>query len=180
MNPARRAELQEAMSRLADGDRAAFHTVFVLTWPLVRSFALATLRGVSDAEDAAQQALVRVFERAAQFEKGRDPVPWILAIVMYECRTLRRRGARRREGPLEDSETPAALDPSPEEQAVARDLERAAREVLAELPPMDVETILESLRAGEKRSVVAATFRKRLERARRRLRAAWSARHGIC
>jgi RNA polymerase sigma-70 factor (ECF subfamily) len=179
MNAARRAELQEAMCRLANGDRAAFHSVFVLTWPLVRAFAVAVLRVPSDAEDAAQQTLLRVFERASEYDERRgDALSWVLAIVMNECRTLRRRGQRRREEPLDDPE-PVARDATPEEHAVRRDLERAVRETLAELPSRDAEVILASLEAVERPAVEGTTFRKRLERARRRLRAKWSARHGI-
>jgi RNA polymerase sigma factor (sigma-70 family) len=176
MNPARRAELQEAMDRLSDGDRAAFPAVFEIAWPLLRGFSRSALGSAFDAEDAAQQALLKVFERASEFEAGRDVLPWILAVAMNECRTIRRRGFRRREEPL-DGPDPADLRPSPEDQAITMDLEGAVRGALRELSGQDVATIVESLRSD--RGASTATFRKRLERARKRLRAAWSARNAI-
>lgn len=178
MNPARRAELQEAMVRLSDGDRAAFPTVFGIAWPLLRGFARAALRGSVDGEDAAQQALIRVFERASEFEKGRDALPWMLGIAMNECRSLRRKGMRRREEPLESAPSLRDGEPSPEERTILRDLDEALKEVLTGLPEKDTAAILESLRPEKEKSPPA--FRKRLERARRRLREAWSARHGTC
>jgi RNA polymerase sigma-70 factor (ECF subfamily) len=164
------------MERLADGDRAAFPPVFAIVWPLLRRFAERAL-GPKEAEDAAQQALLKLFERAALFEAGREALPFILAFAMNECRTLRKKAARRREDSLEGARELAVPGRSPEEELVARDLERAAREVLKGLPERDAEAILLSL--AEERPTMSETLRKRLERARRRLRAAWSERHGI-
>jgi hypothetical protein len=67
--------------------------------------------------------------------------------------------------------------PSPEADVIARDLERAAREVLGTLSTIDIETLEASAR-GERPDLPQATFRKRLERALVRLRTAWSTRHG--
>jgi RNA polymerase sigma factor (sigma-70 family) len=180
MDAAQRRELQEAMARLAEGDRTAFHPVFETAWPMVRAFARTALGLTADAEDAAQQALLKIFERASEFDRGREALPWILGVVANECRTIRRRTGRRREEPLEGALEPLALGPSPEEGAVTKDLERALRQVLGSLPKADVETLLLALgeAGGQASPVPASTFRKRLERARKRLRAAWSARHG--
>jgi RNA polymerase sigma-70 factor (ECF subfamily) len=165
------------MERLADGDRAAFHAVFVIVWPLLKRFTERALHSSPDGEDAAQQALLKLFLRASLFERGRDALPFILAFAMNECRTLRRKGQRRREDSLDGAGELPRLEPSPEEDAIARDLERAALEVLEGLPSRDIEAIARSL-ADEDRAPTS-TLRKRLERARRRLRAAWSERHGI-
>ena len=178
MDSARRRELQELLTRLADGDRAAFPPAFTLLWPVTRSFARSFLRDDAGAEDAAQQALVRLFLRAAEFDPARPALPWVIGIVASECRTLRRRAQRRREGPLAEAEARADAGPSPEESATRSDLERAARSALAGLPPADVEAILAHVGEAERPDVPAATFRKRLERALKRLRRAWSERHG--
>jgi RNA polymerase sigma-70 factor (ECF subfamily) len=170
--------LQEALARLADGDRSAFHPVFTLCWPLVRRFTLALLRGAADAEDAAQEALLRVFARASEFDRRRPALPWILGIAFHQCRTERRRTQRRREDALVADRLPGAR--SPEAELVQADLARAAREVLAGLPALDAETIVAALEGAAPADVPAATFRKRLERARRRLRRAFSERHRVC
>jgi RNA polymerase sigma factor (sigma-70 family) len=182
MDAAQRRELHQAMTQLADGDRTAFHPVFILAWPVVRAFAQSLLRDVADAEDAAQQALLRSFERASQFDQTRDALAWLLGIAAYECRTLRRRRGRQREEPLSAASDREAGVPSPEAMLVKEDLQRAAREVLASLAPNDVETIMAALAEtpGRPAAITAAAFRKRLERARRRLRSAWGAKHGTC
>jgi RNA polymerase sigma factor (sigma-70 family) len=182
MDAAQRRELQQAMSQLADGDRSAFHPVFILAWPVVRAFAHSLLRDAADAEDVAQQALLRSFERASQFDQTRDALAWLLGIAAYECRTLRRRRVRQREEPLSAALEREAGVPSPEALLVTEDLQRAARDVLASLPHHDAETIVAALAEppGRPAAITAAAFRKRLERARRRLRSAWGTKHGTC
>ena len=177
MDAESRRRLQEALARLADGDRSAFHPVFALGWPMVRSFTRALLRGAPDADDAAQEALLRVFEHAPVFDAARPAVPWILAIAFNECRTLRRRRFRRREDALEAAGGLAGVA-AIEHELVQADLARAAREVLAGLPEADVETLMAAIDGDRPQGVPAATFRKRLERARARLRRAWKERHG--
>ncbi len=185
-----RAELQRLMGRLAEGDRAAFGRAFALLWPQIRAFAV-RFSGEADGEDAAQAALLKVFARASEYDPARDPLPWALGIAAWECRTLRRARARRRETPLSTTldgasapaqEVAAAIAPpqasvsiSPEEAAIERDLLAAAEAVLGTLRPLDVQTI-RSIAAGGREA--SATFRKRVERALSRFRLAWRARHG--
>lgn len=173
-----RRQLHEALARLAAGDRSAFHPVFERAWPVVRDFCRSALRDQSNAEDAAQQALLRLFERAAEFDARRDALPFILGVAWNECRTLRRRTERRREESIERTTERAATEPDPEERVMKQDLERAGRDVLLSLPPGDIEAILADLGERGRPLVASATFRKRLERARRRLREAWRAKHG--
>lgn len=175
MERAERAALQEQMERLADGDRSAFHPVFVRLWPLLRGFAARCLHP-ADAEDAAQEALLRVFSRAAEFDRRRDALSWVLGIAAYEIRTARKRRQRRREEPAGAwrTEFGERVDRarSPEDAAIAADLERALAAALAALPPRDGETLLAYAR-GERPDLPAPTFRKRVERALARLRAVW-------
>jgi RNA polymerase sigma-70 factor (ECF subfamily) len=178
MHAAQRRELQDLLARLADGDRAAFPPAFTLLWPVTRNFARSFLRDDAGAEDAAQQALLRVFLHAGEFDPSRPALPWVIGIVANECRTIRRKTQRRREGPLAEAETQADSAASPEEEAARRDLERTAFIALDGLRPGDVEAVLAHVGAAPRPALPAATFRKRLERALKRLRRAWSERHG--
>ena len=178
MDAESRRRLQEALTRLADGDRSAFHPVFAESWPVVRAFTRALLRGAPDADDAAQEALLRVFARASLFDPARPALPWVLGIAFNECRTVRRRRSRRAEAGLEAAGHMATAG-SLEDDVVQADLARAAREVLDGLPPAHVETIVAALQDARPAGVAAGTFRKRLERARQRLRRAWRERHGL-
>ncbi|HXO19529.1 MAG TPA: sigma factor [Thermoanaerobaculia bacterium] len=176
MERVEREELQRHLERLADGERDAFHPVFVRLWPLLHGFAARCLPW-AEAEDAAQEALLRVFSRAALFDRRRDALSWVLGIAAYEIRSARKRRQRRRESPEEDklSNRP---DPgrSPEDAALAGDLERSLGAALGALKPGDAETLLAYAR-GERPDLPGPTFRKRVERALARLRASWRLSH---
>ncbi len=167
------------MARLADGDRAAFDPVFEAVWPVLQDFTHSVLRHTPDAEDAAQQALIRAFERASGYDPGREALPWILGIAWNECRSVRRRLARRREESLVTASTASATATDPEVALVNADLQRAVREVLGSLGASDIEAILADLGDVPRPRLSPTTFRKRLERARRRLRQVWEERHGV-
>ena len=174
-----REQIQTWMVRLADGDRSAFEPLFEGLWPLLRGFAGRMLDDPRDAEDAAQQALLDVFRNAGRFDPERDALSWIFGIATWKCRTRRKQIGRRREAPMADGErTEAENLRDTEEALIERQLAAAAREVLTTLSPADVETLLTSIRSQPRPEVAAATFRKRLQRARERLRAAWRLKHG--
>jgi RNA polymerase sigma-70 factor (ECF subfamily) len=173
----RASELDRDLAALADGDRSAFQPVFRAVWPVVYRFAERTLGSAADAEDVAQRALLRVFERAVRYDPARPALPFILGIAANECRAARRRAHARRE--LAVADAPERADPArdPEEASIERDLVEAAAAVLGALRREDMDTILAAVGASERPAVPGATFRKRLSRAVGRLRQAWSARH---
>lgn len=167
----RRDEVNALLARLADGDRAAITPAFEMLWPVVRRFCRRALASDADGDDAAQEALVKLFGRMASFDPARDGLAWALAIASWECRTVRRRAGRRREAVLD--ETGLVSDGDGETQLAARELAAAARAALAELDPRDAATVLAALSddpAARPPGVAPATFRKRLERALGRLR----------
>ncbi len=174
-----REQLQQAMTRLAEGDRAAFVPVYEALWPVLRRFVQRSLGNPCDADDVAQEALLKVFARASEFDPSREALPWTLGIASYECRTFRRRISRRREDQAPwELEAARQEGPSPEDDVIGRDLEAAALEALGTLRTRDAETILVAARGGARPPIPGATFRKRLERAVGRLRSAWRAEHG--
>jgi RNA polymerase sigma factor (sigma-70 family) len=161
------------MTRLADGDRAAVAPVFAVVWPIVQRFAARALGG-PDADDVAQEALVRVFARAVDFDRERDALAWILALTMWEVRTARKQRQRRRE----DHAAVEIADPrTPEDELAERELAAAVDDLMAELSPDDARTLRQAL-SGQREGVAPATFRKRLSRAVGRLRILWRSKHG--
>lgn len=175
MDRNKRTELQQQLIRLADGDRAAFHAVFSLVWPLAQRLASRLLPG-RDADEAAQEALLKIFLRASEFDPSREALPWILGCVAYQCRTHARRDARR-EDQLANAERLPAESRTPESLAALHELEQALHEIIGTLSPLDRETILMVL--DEEETLGGATFRKRLQRALARLRDAWRLKHGM-
>jgi RNA polymerase sigma factor (sigma-70 family) len=163
-----RAALQEELTALAGGDRTAFDPLFRRLWPLLRGFARRFLP-THDADDAAQEALLRVFRRASEFDSSRDALAWILGIAAWQIRTHRTKARRRREDISDaapEREDPAA---SPEDQAAARERARRLARALGELSPADAVTLIAYAR-GERPDLPGATFRKRVERALTRLK----------
>lgn len=163
------------MVRLAAGDRSAFEPAYQLLWPVLRRFARRMLGDDAAADDAAQNALLKVFIRCSELDVERDALTWTLGITAYECRSLRKQRARKREVGMEALGDRASEERGPENVLAARELEQAALDVLGTLAPIDVET-LRAMMEGRRPEIAAATFRKRLERALSRLRAAWRSR----
>lgn len=176
MNPGGRASLQEELTALARGDRAAFDPLFRRLWPLLRGLAQRCLPA-AEAEDAAQEALLRVFSRASEFDPERDALAWVLGVASWQIRTHRTKARRRREDSVDKLPEREGARPSPETEAVARDLEAALERALQELPAGDAATLLAYAR-GERPDLPGPTFRKRVERALTRLRSQWRIRHG--
>lgn len=175
MDARNRREITTLLIRLADGDRTAFDPLFEVLWPFLRSFARRLLPDDADADDAAQEALLRVFARAQEFDCSRDAVPWVVAITANECRTLRNRRARRREDELG---TAAASESGTTVDSDVRDLESAAVALMGTLSTEDFNTLRAAWFGDPRPDVAAATFRKRVQRATDRLRALWRTRHG--
>jgi RNA polymerase sigma-70 factor, ECF subfamily len=175
VDPTERAQLQVWMQRLAEGDREAFGPVFSRVHPAVVKFTRAALGDVPDADDVAQEALLKLFSQAARFNSRGDALGWALTLAAFECRSHRRRKMRRREACGVDLELRAEGDL---ETAVARQqLSGALEDVLSTLPAEDRAT-LRALLDEARPCVAPATFRKRVQRSVERLRAAWRLRHG--
>jgi RNA polymerase sigma factor (sigma-70 family) len=148
-----------------------------MLWPALRRFARHLSPDDASADDAAQNALLKIFARVSELDLERDALTWALGVTAYECKTARRRTQRKRESGDGGLAALRAQDASPEEAAMARELEAAASELLGTLRPIDAET-LRALMHDARPDVAAATFRKRLERALNRLQVAWRSRHG--
>jgi RNA polymerase sigma-70 factor (ECF subfamily) len=169
-----RAEIDRLMSAAADGCRDAIDPLFHALWSIAVDYATRFLGDRALAEDATQDALVRLFAQIDRYDRSRDALSWALTLVTWQCRTLRRRAVRRHEVP----ELPEpALDGA--SHAEDRDLVRAALATLATLSPRDIEVIAAAIGDDDalREELAPATFRKRLERALARFRISWRSRH---
>lgn len=168
--------LDALMARLSDGDRSVFARVFELLWSPLHRLCIALLKNDSDADDAAQEAMQKIFERASDYDRARPAMPWAMAIAGWECRTLARRRVRRREGGEGDAAERAGAHA--EEELVQRNLTAAAVTALGELSEADRETLLATF-WDEAAPVSGATLRKRRERAIDRLRSKFRRLYGL-
>jgi RNA polymerase sigma-70 factor (ECF subfamily) len=171
MNADARKRVNDLMVRLADGDRSVFDEVYAALWLVIAAFCGKMLSG-ADAEDAAQQALLKIFSRASTFERSGDAFTWAITIASWEVRTIQKQVTRARTTPMDGHE---AVDPAESvETLISREqLVAAARQVLGTLSESDQQTLVASFNDENPTSVAGATFRKRRERALTRLREAW-------
>src|SRR3954468_13749759 len=137
MDADRRRQLQAWMVRFADGDRAAFQPLFDALWPVLLGFARRALDHTADAEDAAQQAMLKIFSRISDFDRARDGLGWALGIAGYEVLTVRKQRARRREAGAAALAGLRQDGAGAEERAIAEELAVAVRGLLGELPARD-------------------------------------------
>ena len=182
MDAAARQDLHHALQRLAAGDRAAAPRVFSLALPVVQATAARMLARPEDADEAAQQALIKLFERASHFDPARgEALPWIVTLTVWECRAWRTRLARQRareeQLPLPPVQAPSAA-PSPEARALDTELGEAIAAALGHLLPADQETLAAALGWQERPAIPPGTFRQRLRRARLRLEQIWRQSYG--
>ncbi len=87
----KRRQVSQAMLALADGDRAAFDTVYDEVWPVILKFSARMIGDQHMAEDIAQQTLLKVFSRVSTFDRSKDALNWTLGIAANECRTYLRK-----------------------------------------------------------------------------------------
>jgi len=163
------------MRRLADGDRAAFDVVFDNLWPLLKRYAQRALGEESQAEDAAQRALLKMFDQASTYDPTRPALAWGLSFAYWECRTERTRARRQRAGEL--PRELASGQESPEDAVVQRELLAIARGLLDELTPAERALLGDQVApelTAEMSAHNPATLRKRRQRLLERLVDAWT------
>lgn len=168
MDAAERSRLNTAMGRLARGDRAAFAVVFEALAPPVRRLCAKKLDNAADADDAAQAALIKLFERAPDYDPARDVVGWALSLAWWECRTVisaRQRARSKAGGGVDADDLPAAHDL--EARLLAHEADELLRAAIGELSPADTDALKRALQGAP----LSAGERKRKQRALARLRA---------
>ena len=128
------APLDEArlLAGLAAGDAQAFRRVVALHLPLLLSSARRILRDDAEAEDIAQEALVRLWRNARSLELGPGGLkPWLRRVVSNLC-IDRIRASRRL---TVTDEVPEQIEPARQQRALdERDLTRRVDAAVQALP----------------------------------------------
>lgn len=137
-----------AFLRFRSGDADAFDAVVQAYAGPAYATAVKVLADSAQAEEAVQDAFVRVWQRAAQFDPSRGQErSWILSIVRNQAIDALRKRQNHRERPIEELPDVYALrDPSDTWQVV-----------LDTLTSEQVKQALEAL-PGEQRDVIVKTY----------------------
>jgi RNA polymerase sigma-70 factor (ECF subfamily) len=159
-----RTQLNRDLASLAQGDRSALEPVYRALWPVLSGWAKRLLPADA-AEDVAQEALLKLFFRASDYDPTRDALSWALGILSYQVLTERKRAQR----------AGRHATVPPESAAESHfDGDAALAELLPQLSPLDEATLRAAFGLpGGAPTVAGATYRKRLQRALERARRTW-------
>ena len=159
------------------GDTAAMDALARRWLPAMRGWALADLGDPVLADDAVQNALLRLMDKLSQYDAGRPFRPWLRTLVRSACADTRRGRSRHDRRSAPETDRPVSYDPGRE-----IDLDRAARaalDALCALSPRQREVWILCHRQGLTPTEAAAdlgvapgTARALLHQGRRALRRA--------
>jgi RNA polymerase sigma-70 factor (ECF subfamily) len=160
------------------GDPEAIDTWYRAEHPQVYRLCFGFLAHAADAEDLAQDAMLKLLDRLDAYDPARSYKAWRNTVVLNLCRDhLRRVGSRRAaEGRGGERSLPRPL-PAPEDHANAEELQAILASSLSALSPREREVfVLRDLsghstdEVADTMGVTAGTVRSLLSLARRRLR----------
>ncbi len=120
------------------GDRAAFATLVERYYPRALRFASQMLGDPFDAEEAVQDAWVRVHAALPRFADGAPFDPWFFRILANRCRTSSGKRARYAALVVSDATIPEPAVPAAADQSWREEVSRA----LAQLPAEQREAFL--------------------------------------
>ncbi|MEO0402863.1 MAG: RNA polymerase sigma factor [Pseudomonadota bacterium] len=122
------------LARYAKGDAAAARALTVRLVPRVHAQAMRMLGDQAEAEDVAQEAMMRLWKIAPDWREGEAKVStWLFRVVANLC-TDQLRKRPRGNVPLEDVAEPADPAPSAEAGLQTKARHAALRQALADLP----------------------------------------------
>ncbi len=122
------------MLRVADGDVAAFTSLVQLLSRPAQALAWRTLQDRAGAEDACQQAFLKLWTTADRFDPAKgNAEAWFRRILINQC--LDQRRAMRPVSPIEDGFDIADKAPDPEARAIAADRQGRIDAAMARLNP---------------------------------------------
>jgi RNA polymerase sigma factor (sigma-70 family) len=134
---------RELVLQAQQGDTHAFDELVRAHWEIAFRLAYLITRNSADAEDVAQEAMLKGWRALARFRSSEPLRPWLLRIVANEARNRRRSSGRIAQLALRAhaASVSGGAAPSPEELTVAAD-ERAR--LLADLDtlPEQARTVL--------------------------------------
>ncbi len=176
------------LRRLRQGEARAIERFWRREFPAVHRLCLGFLADASEADDAAQDAMLRLLDRLPRYDPARSFRAWRNAVVLNLCRDRRRGAGRRAAAHQRLAERPPARPPLPRPDQISErsELRELIGAALGVLPDREREAFvlrdLEGLSGAEAAAamdITPATVRSLLSLARRRLRRELAPRLGM-
>jgi len=176
-------EEQAWVFQAQQGDDEAFTRLVEAYQKPVYNLCYRMLGEPDEAEDAAQETFLRVYQNLARYDPARSFATWLLSIAAHHCIDR----LRRRRLPLlsiDDDETeielPDRAAPDPEAEAERRDQQRLLHELLNTLDPTDRAALVlrywydfSEVEIAGSLDLTVPAVKSRLHRARRALAKKW-------
>jgi len=131
---------QSLIARILAGERELFHELIRPYQRLAYLTAISVLKNVGDAEDAAQEAILKAYRSLAGFRSEAKFSTWLVTIVMNEARSRLRKSSRvileSLDEPSNANEefTPALVAEIPSEALERQELSSRIEQAIADLP----------------------------------------------
>lgn len=180
-------ELDALARRAKDGDRSSFEALLAAVRPRALATAMKILRNGDDAEDAVQEAFMKIWRSFRCFEGRSAFSTWVHRIVMNACLDLLRRSGARHEThartqpqnqdqPEIAQEAEPSNDRTPETELSELETQLLVRSAIARLPLLHRQAVelreLEDCSYQEMADIIQCpigTVMSRLHHARHRL-----------
>jgi RNA polymerase sigma-70 factor, ECF subfamily len=149
----------EWIARILQGERDLFHELIRPYERVVYLTAVSVLRDASEAEDAAQEAMIKAYRGLGRFRGDAKFSTWLTSIVLNEARSRLRKSARVKVQSLDDAEQEEDYTPFlvadwreiPSETLEREELAKQIERAIDGLPPSYREVFL--LRDKEEMSI---------------------------
>ena len=138
MNPTSQSELAALVGRCLAGDQAALRALVERFYGPVFGLCFRMLGHRQDAEDAAQETLLRLVRHLDRWDPQRDMMPWVLAIAGNRCRTM----LAARKMPLADEEAIAGVADRAAARPDSEELNEELQQALSRIRPQHREAFL--------------------------------------
>ncbi len=128
---------EEWIARLRAGDAAAFEELVRQHTPSVYKVAYAMMGNEHDAQDAVQEAFIKIYRALPQFRGDSAISTWIYRIAVNVCKDFLRASGRFLAVSPDDEAVFLQLPdtgPTPEEQLLSKESQKAVRKAIDALP----------------------------------------------
>lgn len=144
--------LDSYLTAMANGDTAAFASLYEEAYSAVYGFSLSVLKNHHDAEDAAQNTFVVLHTSAASYTAQGKPMAYIFTIARNICRMKLRETKKTAVSPIEDNANLTFSD----DHSLSTDDRLLLQTVLSVLSDDDLQIVMLHAVAGMKFREIAA------------------------